>query len=208
MNRKERRRQAKLHRQNAKKSNWNFPSKKQAKANANSNIPNMLKGESFKLNTSPMGSVIFDMPTEFNKLLTVVTDEVAPYDTRSNIADFNSLNWGLDGGFFMACVPVSELPVVQGLGFLIYEEFRNKQDHVKKILDQFQISKLGNGYVLISAFCTPDRAWQHFNEIADTIRYAFVGYSTPSQIAPMAEDRELCLALSKGQNHNMSAEMA
>jgi hypothetical protein len=206
MNRKERRRQAKLNRQNAKK--WNFVSEKEAKANSNSNIPNMLKGESFKLNTGPMGGVILDVSTEFNKLLTVVTDEVVPYNTRSNITDFNSLNWGNDGGFFMACMPVSEVPQNGAIGFLVHEEFRYKQDRVTEVINQFKITKLGNGYVLISTFCTPDRAWQHFTEIADTMRYAFVGYSTPSQIAPLAEDRELCLALSKGKNHNIKAEVA
>ncbi len=113
-----------------------------------------------------------------------------------------------DGGFFMACMPVSEVPQNGAIGFLVHEEFRYKQDRVTEVINQFKITKLGNGYVLISTFCTPDRAWQHFTEIADTMRYAFVGYSTPSQIAPLAEDRELCLALSKGKNHNIKAEVA
>ena len=186
MNRAERRRHAKLNRNKAQKK-WDFP-KNPHKATANGSV--MMKGTPFKHTVTPGGGIMLNVSTEMGKILSVVTDEVTPYDTRSNASDFNSMPWGDDPGFIIAIVPATTQE--QGRG---YYSCINDRAKITSVLSDFQSIELDDNWNMLSAFCTPDRAWDHYNDIADTLHYATIGYSTMRQIAPLSENRNLCLAL-------------
>ena len=70
----------------------------------------MMKGTPFQHKPTLGGGIMLNVSTELGKLLSVVTDEVAPYDTRSNASDFNSMPWGDDAGFIIAIVPATISP--------------------------------------------------------------------------------------------------
>ena len=188
-----------------KRAKANARKKAKAKANVKANIPNITKGKPFEIPLREhIGGVVsahFDLTTEFKKMHSVVTGDIIGYDTRSNKADFDSLNWGNDGGFFMAVLPTIKQP--QGVGFYSIINDFNK---VSSMLNQFKTITLDDNWTLISCFCTPDYAWKHLNEIADTFRYAYIGYSTMHNLAPLAEDRDMCIALKKGVEAKLNVE--
>lgn len=168
---------------------WNFP-----KNPHSGSASGMLKGTPFKHTATPGGGIMFNVATEMSKMLATVTDEVTPYNTRSNLTDFNSIDWGYDGGFLIAIVPAQPNdPRGRGL----YAK-TNDANNLKSVLADFQRIRLDDNWDMLSTFCTPDRAWDHYNDIVDGFHYAVVGYSTIKNIAPLAENRALCLALKNG----------
>jgi hypothetical protein len=169
---------------------WNFP-KNPHKAAANGS--GLMKGTPFQHKPTPGGGIMLNVSTEMGKLLSVVTDEVAPYDTRSNASDFNSMPWGDDGGFMIAIVPATTRNDGRG-----YFSRINDRAKLTSVLSDFKATKLDDNWDMLSNFCTSDRAWKHFNDIADTLHYATIGYSTIRNIAPLSENRNLCLALKNG----------
>ena len=172
------------------KAKANARKKAQAQKNAQNGIPNMTQGKGFKLPKTPLGGVMFNLNDELAKMTKVVTQDITPYNTRANSVDFHSMNWGNDGGFFIAVVPRNP----QGLyGF--NDDFQN----LYSITKNYKIVPLGEHWALMSCFCSADRAFGHLNEIADNFKYAFIGYSTLRCLAPMAEDRDMCLALRDGK---------
>ena len=183
MNRKERRAQAKINRQNAKK--WNFPKNPHL-----GSASGMISGPRFKHEVGPGGGIHFNLVTEMGKILDTVTNEVTPYDTRSNLTDFNSMNWGNDGGFIIAIVPA--VTKSQGRGY--FSKINNRAS-IESVLSDFKTTQLDENWDMLSTFCSTDRAWDHYNDIVDTLHYAVVGYSTIQNIAPLSENRKLCLAL-------------
>ena len=172
--------------------------KAKARKNKNSTAPQMIPGKPFKLPVAmTMGDtsvVSFDLLTEFKKMHNVVTGDITAYNTRANKIDFDAMNWGNDGGCFIAVLPK------KGRGFY---SFHNDVAKSQAILDQLKVISLDDNWVMVSAFCTPDYAWQHYNDVADSFAYAYIGYSTMRNLAPLSENRNLCIALSKRQKANI-----
>jgi hypothetical protein len=170
----------------------------QAKINSAKSTPNFIQGKPFELQvTRTMGDtavVKFDLLTEFKKMHNVVTSDIIGYNTRSNKIDFDAGDWGNDGGFFIAVLPCR--PQGNSRGFY---SFQNDAAKSQAILNQFKTIRLDDNWVMISAFCTSDLAWQHYNDVADNFAYAYIGYSTMRKLAPLSENRDLCIALSKRQ---------
>lgn len=142
-----------------------------------------------KIGTAPMNGLMFTLTGELAKMCKIVTDDVTAYDTRGNQDDFNSVNWGNDGGFFIAVLPRNP----QGL----YSTHSRRQE-LTAMMENYKVVPQDDNWAVLSCYCSPDRAWQHFNEIADNLHYAFIGYSTPAHLNILAEDKNLCQALKDG----------
>ena len=171
---------------------WNFP-KNPHKAIANGSV--MMKGTPFQHKANPGGGIMFDVVTEMGKVLSVVTDEVTPYNTRSNITDFNSMNWGEQGGFIIALVPT----ITSGDQRGVYAKIKDRAK-LMSLLGDFKTIQLDADWDMLSTYCSADMAWKHYNDIADSLHYATIAYSTMGNLAPLAEDRNLCLALKNKTN--------
>lgn len=187
--------QAQLSKKRAKKA-----AKAKARKNKNSTAPQMIPGKPFKLPVAmtigDTAVVKFDLLTEFKKMHNMVTGDIVSYNTRANKIEFSAMDWGNEGGFFIAVLPKT------GNGFY---SFHNDAAKSQAILDQFKVISLDDNWVMLSSFCSSDYAWQHYNDVADNFAYAYIGYSTMRNLAPLSENRDLCIALSKRQKANIKA---
>jgi hypothetical protein len=162
--------------------------KAKARANSKNNIPNLTGGKDYAFKTGR----VFTVQDEFNKLVKIVTDEIVPYNTKATPADFNAMGYeDGEGGFFIALLPRS------GNGLVATDPNTNK---VRKALDNFQLVNVNSHWMMASCFCSKDRALGHLEDIVDNVAYAFVGYSQPRHIAPLAENPKLCKALRDNTN--------
>jgi len=139
--------------------------------------------------------IVFNVQEEFEKLVKITTSELAPYNTKSTLADFNGMTYkDNEGGFFIALLPRS------GNGIVATEPNANR---VRKAMDNFKLVPINQHWLMASCYCTKDRVMTHLDEITDNVAFAFVGYSQPNMIAPLAENPELCKAL-RDQTNPMS----
>lgn len=143
------------------------------------------RGNGFKL---PMG--LLDYATEFAKSVTMVTEDLIPYDTKMTKNDFNLGGFG-NAGFLMALVPYSGTGVVAKT---------NDVDKVKSVLSKVHSERAGKNWVLLRTYITRDITYDLFSELHETFHTAFIVYSTPEHIATLSEDRNLCIALRDQKN--------
>jgi hypothetical protein len=123
----------------------------------------------------------FMLETEYDKMHNLSYNEPAPYPTRLNDADVKNLPYNdSDAGFFIAALHRinNGLFVKQGCS----------PTEAQRILSKYKCVVVQDDIVRLSTYCTWDRAQQHYNEIANAFGYAFVGFSTPTQLMLLAED--------------------
>lgn len=172
-------------RKKAKMAGFNL-TEAEAIKNAKNGIPNLFGGQNhFKT------GIVFTTHDELAKLVKMTTGDIVPYNTKSNVVDFNAMGFVEEGGFFIALLPRS------ANGLVACEPNQNK---VLKALENFKLVNVSEHWMMASCYCSKDRVLGHQDDICNNVKFAFVGYSQPHKICTLAEDRELCVALRDRKN--------
>ena len=123
----------------------------------------------------------FMLETEYDKMHNLSYNEPAPYPTRLTDADLKNLPYNdTDAGFFIAAIHRINNGLFVKKGF--------SPTDAGNVLLKYNAVLVQDDIVRLSTYCTWDRAQQHYNEIANAFGYAFVGFSTPTQLMLLAED--------------------
>jgi hypothetical protein len=124
---------------------------------------------------------MFMLQTEYDKMYNLSYNQPAPYPTRLADADVKNLPYNdTDAGFFIAAIHrINE-------GLFVKQDCSPTQ--AGNVLLKYNAVLVEEDIVRLSTYCTWDKAQEHYNEIANTFGYAFIGFSTPNQLMLLAED--------------------
>jgi len=164
--------------------------KKASLKKANQNRPNVdFKPNQYKL---PIvgGFVSMTADVELKKMINAVTSDIIPHNTKSNQADINAINFGDEAGFMVALVPRNTVGLMTQ---------SSNETEIRKVMSDFTVRPLDDQWAIFSTYCTKDRVFGHMTDL-EVFHYAFIGFSTPKCVAPLAEDRDLCIALRDGSD--------
>jgi hypothetical protein len=152
-----------------------------AKARAKQPMVNYVK----TVPNSPIpGSGLFMLPHEVDKVTNMLKSDPPVENIRANKVDFDSLWDKGDAGFIMAVVPAHKMSNNQ-------TNWAALKPNVQNVIKKFKNVRLNNNYMLLSAFCSADNGYKHFEELADSFACVWIAYSTPENLSTLLENVNL-----------------